>query len=212
MNTHVAFDFDGTLVDSGAAIVRLYNEVADRQGYGRMTAANLAELRRLPALERCRRLNVPPHRLPWIVLQVGRRYREAIDAIEFQPGVADLLTTLRARGVRLSIVSTNEAENIRAFLRRHDAEAWIDEIHCSRAMFGKARLLRGLMKRAGLTPDRLVYVGDEHRDIEAGREVGARTIAVRWGFDDEARLREADPDYLATHPAEVAAWLATRRA
>jgi phosphoglycolate phosphatase len=205
--THVVFDFDGTLVDSAGPVVRLYNEVADRHGYGRLTAANIGELRGLSVLERCRRLNVPPHRLPWLVMQVGRRYREAIETIGFHDGIPDLLRTLRERGLRVAIVSTNEAENIRAFLRRQSAEAWVDEIQCSRAMFGKARLLRGLMKRAGLSPGELVYVGDEHRDIAAGREVGARTIAVRWGVDAEGRLREAAPDHIAARPADVAAWL-----
>jgi phosphoglycolate phosphatase len=48
-----------------------------------------------------------------------------------------------------------------------------------------------------------VYVGDEHRDVEACREVGVKVIAVRWGFDAEARLLAAGPDHLATAPGEV---------
>ena len=58
---------------------------------------------------------------------------------------------------------------------------------------------------AGVTTDECIYVGDEERDIEAGRRAGIATVAAgygyvvaeddprRWGADEFA----ADPDELA---------------
>jgi phosphoglycolate phosphatase len=204
MISHVVFDFDGTLADSRAVAIGLYNAVAERKGYGALTQENLAELSALSILERCKRLEVPVYLLPALMLEVGRGYKGAMGQVEFQPGVRELLASLRAQGLRLVILSSNAEENIRDFLRRQGVEAWVDSVLCSSRIFGKARLLRGLMKSAGLAPEQLVYVGDEHRDVEACREVGVRVIAVRWGFDAESRLLEASPDYLATAPAEVA--------
>ncbi|MBF5046286.1 HAD family hydrolase [Aggregicoccus sp. 17bor-14] len=204
MITHVVFDFDGTLADSRAVAIGLYNAVAERKGYGALTPENLAELSALSILERCKRLEVPVYRLPALMLEVSRGYRGAMDRVELQPGVRELLAALRERGLRLVILSSNAEENIRAFLRRQGMEAWVDAVLCSSRIFGKARLLRSLMKSEGLAPEQLVYVGDEHRDVEACREVGVRVIAVRWGFDAESRLREASPDHLASEPAEVA--------
>jgi phosphoglycolate phosphatase len=34
-------------------------------------------------------------------------------------------------------------------------------------------------------PARAIYVGDHERDIEAGRNAGMRTIAVRYGYIEE---------------------------
>ncbi|HEX8437941.1 HAD hydrolase-like protein [Archangium sp.] len=203
MITHVVFDFDGTLADSKEAFIGLYNAFAEKNHYGKMTAENLDALRKLSVLERCRQLGVPPYKLPWVMMQVGRSFRNAVQSIDFHEGIPELLKELRGRGLKLMILSTNSEENIRAFLKRHAVEAWVEGFYCSSSIFGKARLLRELMKRAGLQREQLVYVGDEHRDVEACKEVGVKVIAVRWGFDAEVRLREAGPDHLAERPAEI---------
>ncbi len=212
MISHVVFDFDGTLADSLQFYIGLYNELAEQHRYGKLTPENLAELRRLPILERCNRLGVPAYRLPWLVVQLSRRSRQVAQDIGFNAGIPELLQQLRARGLTLAILSTNTEENIRVFLQRHGAGDWVEAIHCSSRLFGKARLLRELMRRSRLRPEQLVYVGDEHRDIEACKEAGVRVIAVSWGADALARLREAGPDHLAEHPADIAdcvsRWLA----
>lgn len=204
MITHVVFDFDGTLVDSKAAAIAAYNELAEKNRYGKLTADNLEALRGLSIRERCAQLGVPPYKLPWLVVQVLRNYRKGVHSIEFNEGIPELLKALRARGLKLIVLSSNQEENIRAFLRRHSAEDWVEGFYCGRGLFGKAGLLRELLKRTGLQREQLVYVGDEHRDVEACKEVGVKVIAVRWGFDADVRLRQAEPNYIADRPADVA--------
>ncbi|QRN94750.1 HAD hydrolase-like protein [Archangium violaceum] len=204
MITHVVFDFDGTLANSLNVAIALYNEIAEKKRYGKMTADNLAELRGMTVRERCKRLGVPLYMLPWVGVRVGRGYRSAVQTIEFNEGIPELLKELRGRGLELLILSTNDEENIRAVLKRHSAEEWVKDLYCGGGIFGKARRLRALMKRTGLRPEQLVYVGDEHRDVVACKEVGVKVIAVRWGADTEALLKQAGPDYIAEHPAEIA--------
>lgn len=204
MITHVVFDFDGTLANSLHVAVALYNDFAEKNGYGKLTADNLEEFRKLSVLERCKRLGVPLYKLPGMIVRVGRSFRSAMHSIEFNEGIPELIEELRGRGLKLLILSTNNEENIRAFLKRHSAEEWVTDLYCGGGIFGKARRLRELMKRKGLQRNQLVYVGDEHRDVEACREVGVRVIAVRWGADAEALLRQAGPDYIAERPEEVA--------
>ncbi|QSQ25569.1 HAD hydrolase-like protein [Pyxidicoccus parkwayensis] len=204
MITHVVFDFDGTLADSKEVVIRLYNELAEKHHYGKLTADNVEELRGLSILERCKRLKVPPYRLPSLVVQVGRSLRAAMHLIEFNAGIPELLKELRDRGLHILILSSNREENIRAFLRNHSAENLVEGIHCSSSLFGKARLLRAMMKRTGLQREHFVYVGDEQRDIAACREVGVKVIAVRWGADTLELLRQAGPDHIAERPMEVA--------
>jgi N-acetyl-D-muramate 6-phosphate phosphatase len=43
--------------------------------------------------------------------------------------------------------------------------------------------------RAGLNPQRCAYVGDDLRDIEAGRAAGLRTVTAEWGY-----LGTTEPD------------------
>lgn len=202
--THVGFDFDGTLVDSMGAAIRVYNEIAAQNHYTPLTADNLEAVRRMSILERCQHFGVPAYRFPGLVVQIARRLRREMNSINFHEGIPELLSDLRTRGLQIVILSTNQEENIRSFLKHHSAEAWVEEIYSGGGAFGKARLLRRLMRRHDLHPEQIIYVGDEHRDVEACQEVGVKVIAVRWGADAEVRLRQAGPDYLATRPGEIA--------
>jgi len=53
--------------------------------------------------------------------------------------------------------------------------------------------------------DKLVvyFVGDEVRDIEAGKKAGINTIAVSWGYNTKAALDKEHPDYLIDFPLEL---------
>lgn len=207
MITHVAFDFDGTLADSAKVAIDSYNEIAAQNGYGKLTADNLQQMRELSIMERCKALGVPAYKLPALIIQAAGVYRKGVPSIGFMAGTPELLKELKGWGLRTVIVSTNDEENIRDFLKLHSAEAWVDDVICSSRIFGKAQLLRKLMRHGRLEPHQLVYVGDEHRDIIASKQAGVKVIAVRWGFDAESRLREAEPDALVTQPAEVADYL-----
>jgi phosphoglycolate phosphatase len=202
--THVVFDFDGTLANSMEVIVRLYNALAEEYGYGKLTLDNVEALRRLSIMERCKSLGVPFYRLPWLALRMGRKLGGAMTSIAFNEGIPELLQELRGRGLHCHILSSNREENIRAFLKHHASEHLVEGFHCSSSLFGKARLLRGLMRRSGLRPDQLVYVGDEQRDVVACREAGVKVIAVRWGADALELLQRAGPDHIAEHPREIA--------
>jgi phosphoglycolate phosphatase len=204
MITHVVFDFDGTLVDSRQLAVQLLNELAEKGRFGKITADNLEELRNLTILERCSRLGIPTYKLPWMAIQLARSYRKGVQSLVFNEGIPELLKELRARGLKLIILSTNSEENIRAFLKRHSAEDWVEDIYSGGGAFGKAGKLRTLLKQTGLRREQLVYVGDEHRDVVACKQVGVRVIAVRWGLDAEALLRKSEPNHLVDRPEEIA--------
>ena len=63
----------------------------------------------------------------------------------------------------------------------------------------------------GCPPERALYVGDDLRDIQAGRAAGCRTVAVSYGY-----LGHSGPpstwgaDLVIDHPAELTAFLASR--
>jgi phosphoglycolate phosphatase len=208
VTSHVVFDFDGTLADSAGLAVRLYNAIAAREGFKALTAQNLESLRALPLMDRLPLLGVPVHRLPGLMVEVRRDFAGQMHTVPVHPGVPELLEGLRQRGLRALVLSSNDAANIRTFLSRQGLEALVDGVHGGVSLFGKARMLRGLMKREQLLPGQLVYVGDEERDVQACREVGVRVVAVTWGVDTVERLRGAGPDALAATPAEVLDYVA----
>jgi N-acetyl-D-muramate 6-phosphate phosphatase len=58
-------------------------------------------------------------------------------------------------------------------------------------------------RRLNLQPHECWYVGDDLRDIQAGRAAGMPTIAAAWGYCGHAEPISWDADALATKPTEL---------
>jgi len=63
-------------------------------------------------------------------------------------------------------------------------------------------------RRLGVAPARCVYVGDDLRDVQAGRAAGMVTLAAAWGY-----LGNGEPvgswqaDAVLQQPHELLIWL-----
>ena len=65
-----------------------------------------------------------------------------------------------------------------------------------------APLLEGA-RRLGLAPEQCWYVGDDLRDIEAGRAAGMVTVACAWGYCGSIEPSTWGADYLLDTPAHL---------
>jgi phosphoglycolate phosphatase len=53
-------------------------------------------------------------------------------------------------------------------------------------------------------PDEAVFVGDDERDIAAGRAAGTRTVAALWGYiQDPDRVHAWGADWTAESPDQL---------
>jgi 2-phosphoglycolate phosphatase len=67
-------------------------------------------------------------------------------------------------------------------------------------------LLEGA-RRLGLAPETCWYVGDDLRDIEAGRAAGMVTVACAWGYCGNIAPANWGADYVLDTPADLLATL-----
>lgn len=58
-------------------------------------------------------------------------------------------------------------------------------------------------RRLGLAPETCWYVGDDRRDIEAGRAAGMRTVACAWGYCGAVEPQGWNADHLLATPLEL---------
>ena len=70
-------------------------------------------------------------------------------------------------------------------------------------LFGKAKALRRILKQEKTPRDRVLYVGDEMRDVIAAKKAKVAVAAVSWGFHAEALLRTQGPDAMLAEPGEL---------
>jgi phosphoglycolate phosphatase len=197
----VIFDFDGTLADSRAWFAGAFNEIADRFGFRNLSAEEMHALRGVGNREILRRLQIPMWKMPFIARYARQRVSTDAAMIPLFPGVSAMLQRLHARNITLAIVSSNSEANIRRILGPECANL-ISNYGCGASLFGKARLLRTVMRRRQARTT--LCVGDETRDIEAARAVGAAAAAVSWGYATAEILRTFKPDVVFDDVAAIA--------
>lgn len=201
-----AFDFDGTLANTLPWFESILDEVADKYGFRKANAAERAELRYRNAHDILKILDVPFWKLPAIMAHVRQMMHEGAPHVQLFDGIADALTQLRESGLRMTVLSSNSAANVKRVLGPQ-AEQWFDDFECGTDMFGKSAKLKRLMARHHVAPSRCILIGDEMRDIDAARKAGVHVASVAWGYNHVDALREHQPDDLILTVGELPATL-----
>ena len=63
-------------------------------------------------------------------------------------------------------------------------------------------------RRIGVPPGQCAYVGDDHRDMVAGRAAGMATLAAAWGYLGQGEPIEAwGADHVLSAPDQLLQWL-----
>jgi phosphoglycolate phosphatase len=202
MQKTIIFDFDGTIVDSKDLIIQLYNELAEKNNYKKIDKSNFKSLSELPIVERCKVLNVPIYKIPALVYEVMKNYKNYLVSINIVDGIRDVLFKLKENGFNLGIISSNSISTIEEFLVKNKIDIF-DSIYSAKNIFGKHHTINGLVKKFNLDKKYILYVGDEIRDIISCKKACAKIVAVTWGYDSTELLLDGKPDFIVNSPAEI---------
>lgn len=212
----VLFDLDGTLADTAPDLGGAVNRLRARRD---LPPLPIATLRPVASSGARGMLGVgfgmKPGEPGYDALrdEFLAEYEAALDVdSRLFEGVADCLAALHSRGLRWGIV-TNKASRFTAPVvaglgLAAKAAVVIAGDTTPHAKPHPAPLIEAA-RRIGVEPRDCAYVGDDLRDVLAGRAAGMTTVAVRWGY-----LGLGDPieawgaDHIADSPADVLKHLA----
>lgn len=194
------FDFDGTLADTLPWFLGLLEDVAVRFDIAGAAGLDVEEMRALSAREIVARLGIPAWKLPRIAAHVHRLAAEA--EIALFAGAREALRALHADGVALAVVSSNGEAAVRRAIGAETA-GLIDQFACGAKLFGKARVFRGVVRRARAAPTQTICIGDEIRDGEAAHEAGLAFGAVTWGYNTPDALARVAPEHVFARMDEI---------
>lgn len=172
------FDFDGTLVDSDAALVAPFLALG-------VTPDRIPPLG-LPLVDACERAGV-----------TVADYLDRYDASAAQPfeGVAELLASLDVWG----IASNKQRESGRRELQRL---GWTPEAALFSDDFGGLeKELSPLLAALHLESGRAVFVGDTAHDRACAAAAGVTFVLAGW--NPRARATAQPDDIVLDHPADV---------
>jgi len=124
-------------------------------------------------------------------------------------GMDEVLARLEAAGIRWGIVTNKIARFtvplVAAIGLAPRASAVVSGDTTAHAKPHPAPLLHAA-EVSGVAPARCLYVGDDLRDIQAGKAAGMATVTAAYGYCGDGEPPEAwGADYLIRHPAELLA-------
>lgn len=123
-------------------------------------------------------------------------------------GMAELLQHLESQGVRWGVISNKVERYVRIIIER------LGLSHRSAVTFGgdsaprpkpHPDLMLLALRTTRLEGAECVYVGDDLRDVVAGRAAGMQTVAAAYGYCGDGSSPESwGADALIRHPKELA--------
>jgi len=209
--TAVFFDLDGTLADTAADLAAPVNAMRLERGLAPMPLSLLRPFASMGARGLIGRgLGVGPQDEGYEALRLDflSRYEAAmcVHTCLFE-GMADLLAGLEQRGIAWGVVSNKVERYVRPIL------AELGLLHrCVGAVGGDTtphakphpEPLLHVARLARVDPTLCVYVGDDHRDVQAGKAAGMRTVAAAYGYcGDEPPPPAWGADHLVQAPREL---------
>jgi 2-phosphoglycolate phosphatase len=211
----VLFDLDGTLIDSAPDLAGAANDLRDRHGLPPLPYDALRPMAGAGARGMIgAAFGVAPGDARFDVLRDAflDRYAERLLAqTRVFDAVAALLDALDAAGRRWGIV-TNKAMRftapIVAGLGLGDRAATVIAGDSTPHTKPHPRPLLEAARAAGVDPAHCAYVGDDLRDVQAGRAAGMATLVAAWGYLGLGEPTHAwGADRVLAQPGEVLQWL-----
>jgi len=205
----VVWDFDGTLANTMELALHTYNALAGKHGIKPVEDPDA--VRGLSTRTFMKQHGISLLKLPFLIRDFQASQKHRMPSVRVFEGLPGVLRTLQDRGIRLGILSSNSRENILACLRANSLEDAFAFVMGYPRLFGKARMMRRLLRREGVAAEHFLYVGDETRDVEAAQKAGVDVAAVTWGFQTSEALADLAPTYLIHHPLDLLGLVAQPR-
>lgn len=205
------FDLDGTLIDSAPDLAGAGNEMRTARGLPRLPLDHFRPMVGAGARGMVgRALSVRPGedgfealRDEFLARYEARMTRETRVFETMRP----VLAALDANGLRWGIV-TNKATRFAAplvhALGLADAAATLVCGDTTPHAKPHPEPLLEAARRLGLGVADCIYIGDDLRDVQAGRAAGMRTIAAAWGYLGEGdHIDDWGADHVVATPDEL---------
>lgn len=203
----VLFDLDGTLIDHFKAIHRCHTHAMTQLG---LPAPTMAQVRAAVggglelAAER-----LVGRDLKAAALAIYRPHWDAtmLQDVELLPGAREILTALRARGVKTGIFTNKHGPSSRKVATHLGLDHLLD------GNFGATdttwlkpdvAFARHVLARLGASAQETLLVGDSPFDVEAARNAGLAFIGVTTGTHNTDELRAAGATRICASLTEVA--------
>ncbi len=186
----VIFDFNGTLLADTSACLEADNHVLKTFGGNPITLKIYKDTVSIPAMNFYSVHGCDKNELMKNSGRLGKVFHEFYEK---------RATKLRSRKNAKSLLKWLHENNIESVILSNHTVAGIS-YQLERLGMEK---LKDFLKSSNLQKEDIIIVGDTCEEIEIGKNMGIKTVAITGGYYSAARLRKGGPDFLISDLGEL---------
>jgi phosphoglycolate phosphatase len=215
----IAFDLDGTLVDTAAEIADTVNDVLQTEGLASLPEATIRDwigrgAREVVARAYAVRAGIAQGKqrgdaghLDTMMVAYARFHAARCGTrSRLFPDVESTLIALRALSIKLAVVTNKEESFARQLLEAHGILDFFDPIVGGDTLPTRKpdpAPLRHCLEVHGIPPGRALLVGDSELDVRTARAAGVRSVVVPYGYNGGKAIASCEPDLIIATVAEL---------
>ncbi len=207
----IVFDWDGTLFDSTALIVRCIQSACADIGVTVPSAERAAYVIGLGLRDALQHAvpGLPESRYP----ELGQRYRHhymaSQHALLLFDGTLAMLQALKRRNHWLAVATGKSRKGLDEALHDVRLLGVFDATRTADETAGKPNplMLQQLMREFGADPARTLMIGDTSHDLQLAINAGTASVGVSFGAHQAEALSALAPLHVAHSTADLEAWL-----
>ena len=207
----VVFDWDGTLFDSTALIVRSIQAACADLGLpvpDDERASWVIGLSLRAAMQHAAP-TITEAQIPAMVDRYRFHYLARQHDLALFPGVLDMLHALKGRNHWLAVATGKSRAGLDEALHAAELRGMFDGTRTADETRPKPdpQMFHELMRQFGADLDRTLMIGDTTHDLQLAANAGTPSVAVAYGAHAPSEFATHSPLVVAASVAELAAWL-----
>lgn len=207
MIKHICFDLDGTLVDSKDTILKSTKKALDslniRYNFSDEVFSNMIGSHFVDIF---REFNIVVPDFEKFISIYKTLYFGYISDSKLYPGVETALRFIKNKNVKISLLTTKVQEQAEKIIGHFNLQLYFDYIMGRRdglAHKPSAEPLLFICDELGVRSHETLIVGDTELDIRCGKDAGAKTCGVLYGYRTKEQIENEKPDFLISSLSEL---------
>ncbi|MDN2480053.1 phosphoglycolate phosphatase [Vibrio agarivorans] len=212
----IAFDLDGTLLDSVPDLAVAADQAVQALGYPSVTeeqvrdyVGNGADI--LIGRSLSQSLTVSSELSPELRAEARELFDDFYEKTghklsHLYPQVKETLAVLHKAGFVLALVTNKPSKFVPDVLAKHEIDQYFTDVIGGDSFPEKKpnpMALNWLMEKHQVTPEQMLMVGDSKNDILAAQNAGCYSFGLTYGYNHGEPISKVNPHHVADTVAEI---------
>ena len=211
----IIFDWDGTVSDSTAKIVRCVQLAAKELGFPVLAPLAIKEIIGLSLVNAVAQLypRLPLEQVEALAQSYSRHYIADAEVPGFYPGALEALESLHSNGFSLAVATGKSRKGLDRVLDQLGVAQLFSYSRCADESASKPDplMLTEILLESGRTHKQALMIGDTEFDMAMAQAVAMPRVAVSYGAHHIDRLKPYDPELCVDNLELIVPWLDGRR-